>query len=127
MWDDFKKCRSSTWNELKALQIILLSLAEILSGRSVKIFTDNQNVVRIACKGSMINELHQLAMSIFAICVKHSLILELQWMPREDNISADSYSRIFDRDDWSVSDKIFRYFENIWGQLIFLQTVKIIR
>ena len=33
----------------------------------MKMYTDNQNVVRIACKGSMIVELQQLAMQIFGI------------------------------------------------------------
>lgn len=36
----------------------------------MKLFTDNQNVERIACKGSMIDELHQLAMRICGVCVK---------------------------------------------------------
>lgn len=115
MWDDCEKHRSSTWRKLKTVQVILLSLAEELSGRLVKLFTDNQNVVRIACKGSMVDELHQLAMSIFGVCVKHGILLEVQWIPRNYNDCADSYSRIFDKDDWSVSDHIFRYFEKNWG------------
>lgn len=41
MWDDFEKHKSSTWRELKTVQVILLSLAEELSGRLVKLFTDN--------------------------------------------------------------------------------------
>lgn len=71
--------------------------------------------MRIACKGSMVDELHQLAMSIFGECVKHGILLEVQWIPRNYNDCADSYSRIFDKDDWSVSDHIFRYFEKNWG------------
>ena len=115
MWDDIEKCKSSTWRELKSLEIILLSLKDVLSGRLVKIFTDNQNVVRIACKGSMVDELHQLALCIFGICVQYGILLEVQWIPREYNVYADYYSRIFDSDDWGISENIFRFFDKIWG------------
>lgn len=57
MWDDFEKHNSSTLRELKTVQVILLSLADELT-----------------CKGSMVDELHQLAMSIFGVCVKHEIL-----------------------------------------------------
>ena len=81
----------------------------------MKVYTDNQNVVRIACKGSMNVELQQLAMQIFGICVACSIQLELEWIPRDLNYLADEYSKIFDFDDWSVADEIFRLFDAGWG------------
>lgn len=70
--------------------------------------------MNLAYKGSMVDELHQLAMNIFSVCVKYGILLEVQWIPRNYNDCADSYSRIFDNDDWGVSDHIFRYFEKVW-------------
>lgn len=108
------------------MQVILLSLAEELSGRLVKLFIDNQNVVLIACKGSMVDELHQLAMSIFGVCVKHGILLEVQWIPRNYNDCADSYSRISDKDDQIIYSDILKKF-GVRILLMCSQIVKIIR
>lgn len=66
----------------------------------------------------MIDELYQLVMSIFGVFVKYGILLEVQWILRNYNDCVDSCSRIFDKDDWSVLDYIFRYFEKIWGLYI---------
>lgn len=60
MWSDWEKSKSSTWRELKAICVLIESLCNDLSGRLVMVYTDNQNSVLIACKGSMNNELHSL-------------------------------------------------------------------
>lgn len=59
MWTPEQRCQSSTWRELKAVQITLESLKNMLSNRLVKLYTDNQNVVRIVGKGSMNKELQK--------------------------------------------------------------------
>ena len=41
---------SSTWNELVAVHIVLLSLRHILANQHIKWFTDNQGVKSIAVK-----------------------------------------------------------------------------
>jgi hypothetical protein len=45
--------QSSTFRELKAAEFVLLALHSHLSGRFVKLYSDNQNVVRIVNVGSM--------------------------------------------------------------------------
>ena len=60
-------------------------------------------------------DLHQIAMEIFSLCLIHSIHLELQWIPRTLNSVADEFSKTFDFDDWSVDDRIFQYFDKIWG------------
>ncbi|KAK3086407.1 hypothetical protein FSP39_017996 [Pinctada imbricata] len=102
MWKDDEKNKSSTWRELKTIFLVLKGLGSDLSGKLVKIYTDNQNVVRIACKGSMKMELHQLSLEVLGFCVAHSIRLELAWIPRDLNAYADELSKIFDFDDWEV-------------------------
>jgi hypothetical protein len=40
------------------------------------------------------------------------------------NIIADQYSKIFDFDDWSVADRIFHYFDQVWGPFLLTVTIK---
>jgi hypothetical protein len=56
-----EKGNSSTWKELTAVKQVLLSLIHILSGKRIKWFTDNQNVVSIVSKGSTKTVLQELA------------------------------------------------------------------
>lgn len=69
MWDDFRKLkrtRNGSSNFIKLFRGSEWKIGEL--------FTDNQNVVCIACKGIMVDELLQLAMSIFGVCVKHGML-----------------------------------------------------
>ena len=81
----------------------------------IKVYTDNQNVVRITESGSMKQELHSLAIKIFDLCVQNDISLEIEWVPRSKNVVADLYSKLFDFDDWSVQDVYFNYFNKLWG------------
>ena len=55
-----KKKQSSTFRELKAAEFVLLVLHSHLSGRFVKLYSDNQNVARIVNVGSMKRELQNV-------------------------------------------------------------------
>ena len=81
----------------------------------VKLYSDNQNVVRITHIGSMKPELQSLAFSIYKTCLLFNIDLSLAWVPRELNEEADFYSKLFDFDDWGVNYHIFAYFDKIWG------------
>ena len=61
MWDKEDRIKSSTWRELKAVKNILESLQLMLCGKLVKLYTDNQNVVKIVQKGSMKLDLQVIA------------------------------------------------------------------
>ncbi|CAC5384810.1 unnamed protein product [Mytilus coruscus] len=115
MWTYEEKQKSSTYRELKAVLITLISLMKYFHSRLVKIYTDNQNVVRIITAGSMNAELQVLAIEIFNLCVQNSISIEIEWVPREENKIADFYSKIFDFDDWHISDIHFKYFNSLWG------------
>ena len=60
MWEIEDRTKSSTWRELKTLENILYSISNQLSGKLVKLYTDNQNVTRIVKKGSMKADLQDI-------------------------------------------------------------------
>ncbi|CAG2206728.1 unnamed protein product [Mytilus edulis] len=79
MWTFEEKQKSSTYRELKAVLITLNSLMKYFHSRLVKIYTDNQNVVRIITAGSMNAELQVLAIEIFNLCVQNNISIEVDW------------------------------------------------
>lgn len=50
----------------------------MLSNRLLKLYSANQNAVRIAEKGSMNKELKKLALSIFSVCLQSKIKLETE-------------------------------------------------
>jgi hypothetical protein len=117
LWSNTEKLRSSTWRELTAVFRVIQSLRQILIGHKVKWFTDNQAVSTIVKKGSMKIDLQEIALNIFSYCLKNSIILDVEWIPREKNEKADYLSKIIDKDDWGISRHILHMIENKWGIL----------
>ncbi|CAG2217404.1 unnamed protein product [Mytilus edulis] len=115
MWTPDEAKKSSTFRELLAVFITLFSLLPDFQNRLVKIYTDNQNVVKIVQAGSMRTELQEIALKIFNLCIRNCISLEVEWVPRELNTTADFYSKLFDFNDWYVNDVYFKYFNSLWG------------
>ena len=115
MWSSEEALKSSTYRELKAVFLTVFSLEEVFQNWLVKIYTDNQNVVRITNTGSMKLELQSMAIEIFNLCIRKNISLEVEWIPCEQNQTADAYSKVFDYDDWSITDKYFDFFNKLWG------------
>ena len=115
MWTGGEKELSSTWRELKAIELCIDTFQGQLSGKVLKWFTDSQNCVGIVESGSGKPQLHSLAMSIFSICVKNSINIDIEWIPRGKNIKADAISKIFDFDDWGVSLEFFEFIDSMYG------------
>lgn len=99
LWEESERIMSSTWRELAAVDRVLRSFVQFLKGENIKWFTDNANVVSIVQKGSMKNNLQDLAMNIFQICLEYKIGIEIEWIPRELNEQADYLSRIVDFDE----------------------------
>ena len=88
------------------LRTVLLSLLDQLSGLTVKLFTDYQNVphadrFRLAAAS-------KVTLSIFNICCSRGISIEMEWIPRTQNDKADFLSRICDSDDWGLSWNTFQ-------------------
>lgn len=56
-----------------------------------------------------------IATKFFDLCVQRSILLEIAWVPRILNFEADDASKIFDWDDWGVSEHIFKFLNAKWG------------
>ena len=107
--------RSSTWRELKAIEQALLSFADILSGKTVKWMTDNQNCVIFVEIGSMKIELQDIAFKIFRESFIRGISIDMQWVPRDQNALADYISKMIDHEDWGVTDQFFQFIDSLWG------------
>ena len=87
----------------------------MLTSKKVKVFTDNQNTARIAISGSAKLDLHATAVQLYHHCIAHKIFLECQWIPRQENKTVDSISRITDLDDWQLNPKLFQILDSKWG------------
>jgi hypothetical protein len=115
MWEKQDRDKSSTWRELKTVANNIQSLKNDLSGTFVKIYTDNKNVVSIVNKGSMNPELQDITLHILHMCISNNIVLEMEWIPRDDNSYVDYLSKLFVFDDWGVCKNVFDYFNLLWG------------
>lgn len=104
-WSTEESQKSSTWRELFAIKFALNAFDSLLVGQRVRCFTDNQNVVRIVQVGSMVKELHDIALDVFLLTSQRNIQLDVNWLPREQNSQADFVSKIIDFDDYSVMTK----------------------
>ena len=114
-WSPEESQRSSSWRELRAVTLTLKAFAKQLANHRVRWFTDNQNVAHIIKVGSKKVELQAEALDIFKLSVQHNIIMEPEWIPREQNEVADYLSRIMDYDDWGLSVAAFQLIEDKWG------------
>ena len=117
-WSLEESQKSSTWRELATIKLSLEAFDPNIAGHRLRWYTDKQNVVRVIRVGSMIKELHELALDVFFFLSKHREIhLDVDWIPRDQNVAADRLSRITDYDDYSVHDDVFMWLDALWGPL----------
>ena len=83
-WDTRDNQQSSTSRELKAIFLVIQSFTHLLNSKKVKVFTDNQNTMRIATSGSAKLDLQAIAVKLYHYCISHNILLECQWIPREE-------------------------------------------
>ncbi len=114
-WTEEERNGSSTWRELKTVVLAAQAFELYLKNRTIAWFTNNQNVVSVVSKGSRRSELQDLALQLFAICVRSHINLDIKWVPRGLNTQADSISQILDHDDYTINDNVFRKLDSLWG------------
>ena len=111
-----EKATSSTHRELLAVEQVLVSLIKHLRHECVLWYTDNWNVSRILQVGSSKNDLQELALKIFALCVRNDIRILPCWIPREENQTADELSKHRDTDDWGIDNETFQYIQSRFGR-----------
>ena len=115
-----EKLFHSTKRELLGGLHALQSLITTIKNSFVKLQLDNQSSARIIECGSMKEDLHQIAISIFELCFKEGIELQVEWIPREANEAADLASRtanIIDVDDWQLTPVFFAILDRMWGPM----------
>lgn len=90
IWNVCEKGQSSTWREMKAIELALLSFKDKFKGTSLKWHKDNQNCLTILKSGSMKKHLQSIAFSIFTLCMQECISIDIQWIPRSENTRADT-------------------------------------
>ncbi len=106
---------SSTSRELLAVQGAMRAFVTQLSGQSVQLLTDNQNVASILGVGSKRADLHSIALSVFWLALEHNILLSAAWIPRGENQQADAMSKWIDREDWKLNPRFFFPLDRMWG------------
>ena len=94
-WDIHQLSFSSTLKELLAVKYVLISLM----------------ILNI---GSKKPHLQHEILQIFNICYPRSIGRDLEWIPRTGNEQSDYLSKMYDDNDWGISDTLFCY---IWKQI----------
>jgi len=79
MWDELTQSQSSTFKELKAVNLVINIFGEKLN-KFVKIYSDNQNVVRISKIGSMKLRLQSLAFYIYKNYLEYNIGFSIAWV-----------------------------------------------
>ena len=102
---------SSTLRELLAIKHVISWLSPYLLGTSVAVHTDSYNAARIIEIGSTKRHLQNQAIEVHNTCVRNDISIQTQWVPRDENQTADAISKINDTDSWSIDKETFDYIQ----------------
>ena len=110
IWGTSERSKSSTWRNFAAIDLNFLwsLLRQFWKVR----FSSGSLIARPSARvieaGRMKLDLHRLAIKISQFCAEHSILLEVQWVPRTENEKADYISRLqVDFDDWKITQDFF--------------------
>ncbi|CAC5388448.1 unnamed protein product [Mytilus coruscus] len=115
MWTLQESLKSSTWRELQAILLALMSFENRLRNKCVKWHTDNNNCVSIVQKGSEKVNLQEIAINIFKLCSELNITLDIVWIPRSKNTKAYYISKLIDIEDWGTNKEFFKLVNDMWG------------
>jgi len=92
------------WGLLHSLE----SFLDIIRHKSVQIFTDNSNVVRVMGQGSTDLRLNNIVLRIISLTMEHDITLLPTWVPRDQNKVADGLTHLEDPCDWTLNADVFQ-------------------
>ena len=103
--------KQAALREIRAVRLMLESLAPTIAGCRFVHRSDNQAAVSIIHAGSRHAHLQVVALEIFCLCYRHCISLQAEWIPREENKCADILSKWVDADDWQFSTAFFQFLD----------------
>ena len=106
---------SLTWRELKATLYVLESFVASLTNKTVKHISDNQAVPLVITRCSKKPHIRKLVLNVVDLCVKNSINLIPERIPRDLNIISDFASKNVDVDDFMLHPDIFAALDILWG------------
>ena len=115
MFSEGEASLSSTWRELEAIRFSLQSFGPKISRKSISWQTDNMTAMYISSSGSNIPSLQSLALDINDLAKLFKIDLEVSWISRRFNVSADFISKLVDTDDWEITTELLGIVSRAWG------------
>jgi len=106
---------SSTLPAMWGLLHSLESFLDIIRHKSVQIFTDKSNVVRVMGQGSTDLRLNNIVLRNISITMEHDITLLPTWVPRDQNKVADGLTHLEDPCDWTLNADVFQKIVAPWG------------
>jgi hypothetical protein len=106
---------SSTYRELLGVLRCLQSMVGLCEGKFVVFQVDARNLLGVVNRGSPRLKLNELARELFWFGLEHSITLNVEWVPREENALADELSKLIIPDDAMLCREFFRLLELRWG------------
>lgn len=117
-WADVEQKLHINALELLAIEYALKSFEASLSGKHVKILTDNTCAVSYlrSMGGSQSILCNEISHRIWVWCQKRRIWLTISHIPGKSNVEADRQSRTFnDRTEWRLDPNIFRRLTKVFG------------
>ena len=108
---------SSTFRELRALEMAVETIGESLAGQAVRWVTDAQSAVTILKVGSMKPRCHAVAVRVWDLVHSFGITLSCVWMPRTSTeiMVADDLSKNFDSSEYKLSRSDFGVLNQKFG------------
>ena len=108
---------SSTFRELRALELALQVRGESLRGKAVRWVSDSKSAVTILTVGSMKSRCHAIAVQIWRLAHSFDINLSSAWQPRDspEIQVCDEISKSFDSSDYKLSSADFEFLQRKFG------------
>lgn len=110
-----EQATGSGQRELLAIHDTLLSFGHFIKGKRVALRTDSANAEAIIDHGSSKPHLQELALKVFWLAKSLHIDLSVTWVPREQNVEADMFSKRGDDNGWMLNPTIFEKLDSMWG------------
>jgi Reverse transcriptase (RNA-dependent DNA polymerase)/RNase H-like domain found in reverse transcriptase len=97
----------SNERELIAILHLVKNVPKMMTNTVITLHTDSHNAAIIISNGSNKPRLNAYARKIFTLCSELNITLNVVWIPRDLNKTADFLSRIPDLDNYSITNSGF--------------------